>query len=52
MDDADSAEIYTWTNKVFGSVKEADMCVDHNVLPKNRLAELENSLKHSEKPRS
>lgn len=41
MDDADSAEIYTWTNKVFDSVKEADMCVDHNVLPKNRLAELE-----------
>lgn len=41
MDDADGAEIYTWTNKVFGSVKEADMCVDHNVLPKNRLAELE-----------
>lgn len=41
MDDSDSAEIYTWTNKVFDSVKEADMCVDHNVLPKNRLAELE-----------
>ncbi len=41
MDDADSAEIYNWTNKVFGGVKEADMCLDHDVLPENRLAELE-----------
>ena len=41
MDDADSAEIYNWTNKVFGGVKEADMCIDYNVLPENRLTELE-----------
>ena len=41
MDDADSAEIYNWTDNVFGGIKEADMCIDHNVLPENRLAELE-----------
>lgn len=41
MDDADSAEIYNWTDKVFGGIKEADMCLDHNVLSENRLAELE-----------
>ena len=41
MDDADSAEIYNWTDKAFGGIKEADMCIDHNVLPENRLAELE-----------
>lgn len=29
------------TDKAFGGIKEADMCIDHNVLPENRLAELE-----------
>ena len=41
MDDADSTEIYNWTNKIFDSVKEADMCLDHNVHPENRIEELE-----------
>lgn len=41
MDDTDSAEIYNWTNKVFGGIKEADMCRDYDVPPKNRLVELE-----------
>ena len=41
MDDALVAEIYDLAHNLFDSVKEADMCLDHNVPPENRSEELE-----------
>lgn len=41
MDDARSAEIYDLAHILFDSVKEADMCLDHNVSPETRSEELE-----------
>lgn len=41
MDDSQASEIYNFANGAFDSVKEADMCLDHNVPVENRSDELE-----------